>query len=397
MPLRIASRAANLAPSATLEIDALAKSLSARGEDLVAFGAGEPDFDTPTPIADAAVSAIRGGKTRYTLASGIPELRAAIAEDFRRRHGVAYAPDQIVVGNGAKHAIHDAFQVLIDPGDEVLLPSPYWVSYAEMVRLSGGVPVVVPSDGSCRPSLERLAAACTPRTRGIVINTPNNPTGAVYTRAELSGILEVARGKDLWILSDEVYERITRPDVRHVSPASLGGDAPERVVIASSVSKTFAMTGWRIGYLAGPSPVAKAAAVLQSQTTSNPNTPAQWASLAALRGDSRLFQGMIDEYDRRRRRIEEAIATTLRLECPPLQGTFFAFPRVEPLFGRSFDGEVVKDSATLASLLLKKAKVVTVPGSAFGAEGHLRFSYATSLERIDEGMRRIKSFLVALR
>ncbi|MGH7149739.1 MAG: aminotransferase class I/II-fold pyridoxal phosphate-dependent enzyme, partial [Planctomycetota bacterium] len=238
MPLRIASRAANLAPSATLEIDALAKSLAARGEDLVAFGAGEPDFDTPTPIADAAVSAIRGGKTRYTLASGIPELRAAIAEDFRRRHGVAYAPDQIVVGNGAKHAIHDAFQVLIEPGDEILLPSPYWVSYAEMVRLSGGVPVVVPSDGSCRPNLERLAAACTPGTRGIVINTPNNPTGAVYTRAELSGILEVARSRDLWILSDEVYERITRPDLRHVSPASLGGDAPERVVIASSVSKT---------------------------------------------------------------------------------------------------------------------------------------------------------------
>jgi aspartate aminotransferase len=397
LPLRIASRAANLAPSATLEIDALAKSLAARGEDLVAFGAGEPDFDTPTPIADAAVTAIRGGKTRYTLASGIPELRAAIAEDLGRRHGVAYAPDQIVVGNGAKHAIHDAFQVLIDPGDEVLLPSPYWVSYAEMVRLSGGVPVVVPSDGSCRPHLERLAAACTPRTRGIVINTPNNPTGAVYTRAELSGIFEIARAKDLWILSDEVYERITRPDVRHVSPASLGGDAPERVVIASSVSKTFAMTGWRIGYLAAPTAVANAAAVLQSQTTSNPNTPAQWASVAALRGDSRLFQGMIDEYDRRRRRIEEAIATTLRLECPPLQGTFFAFPRVEPLFGRSFEGEVVKDSASLSSLLLKKAKVVTVPGSAFGAEGHIRLSYATSLDRIDEGMRRIKTFLIALR
>jgi aspartate aminotransferase len=395
--VRIASRAAHLSPSATLEIDALAKSLAARGEDLVPFGVGEPDFDTPLPIADAAVAAIRAGKTRYTPASGIPELRAAIAEDFRRRHGVEYAPDQIVVANGAKHAIHDAFQVLIDAGDEVLIPAPYWVSYLEMVRISGGLPVVVPSDGSCRLDPAALERATTPATRGIVLNTPNNPSGAVYTRAELAGVLELARAKDLWILSDEVYERITRPGIRHVSPASLGGDARERVVIVSSVSKTYAMTGWRIGYLAAPPEVAKAAAVLQSQTTSNPNTPAQWASLAALRGEARLSQGMVDEYERRRRRLEEAIATTLRLECPPLQGTFFAFPRVDPLFGRSIGEETIGNSADLSALLLRRTKVVTVPGSAFGAEGHLRLSYATSLERIDEGMRRMRELFAALR
>jgi aspartate aminotransferase len=395
--LKPSRRVASIAPSATLEIDASVKTLLARGADVVNFGLGEPDFDTPKPIVDAAVEAMRRGKTRYTPASGISELREAIALQFREDRGVEYSPEEVVVANGAKHAIHDALQVLVEDGDEILIPTPCWVSYPDLVRISGGTAVLVPMGSDCRPDPVPLARSCTPKTRGLILNTPNNPSGAVYRRDELEALLALARERDLWILSDEVYERLVFDGARHVSPASLGGDARERVVVVSSVSKTYAMTGWRIGYLAAPRPIAAAAARLQSQTTSNPNTPAQWASVAAFDGDGALSEPMVAEYGERRAFVRDALASIEGIECPPLEGAFYAFPRIASFLGRSMDGRRVPDSAGFATQLLEQSRVAVVPGSAFGAESHVRISYATSLERIREGMRRLREFLSRLR
>lgn len=392
----ISPRAAALQPSATLKIDAKAKALKKAGADIVNFGVGEPDFDTPEPVAAAGIESIRTGKHRYTPAGGIPELRAAIAEKFRRENGLAYSAEEVIACTGTKQALHDAFQVLLAPGDEVLVPGPYWVSYTELIKLSDGKPLVVPGSGEGRPDIAALRKACTPHTKGILLNSPNNPTGCVYTRAEIEALAKLAVEKNLWILSDEVYEKLVFGNAKHYSPAQLGPEIKDRTVIVNAVSKSFAMTGWRLGFLAGPKAVVAAAEAIQSHATGNPSNPAQYAALAALQGDDSAVRKMVVEYDKRRAAVVKLLNQVPGFECPTPEGAFYAFPFVSPVFAKKWNGAAIGGSMRLAELLLEEAKVALVPGSAFGAEGHLRISYATSMDQIEKGVKRIGDFVRSL-
>ena len=393
----LSARAASLLPSTTLQIDAKAKDLKRRGVDVVNFGVGEPDFDTPAPIAEAAVAAIRAGKTtKYTPAGGIPELRAAIAEKLRRENGLEYSPAEVLAAAGTKQALHDVLQVLLSPADEVLIFSPYWVSYPELVKLSGGVPVFVPTSPTARPLLDALRKAVTPRTVGILCNSPNNPAGTVYTRGEIEGIARIALERDLWILSDEVYEKLVFGGAAHISAAHISAESKARTFIVNAVSKTYGMTGWRLGYLAGPKEVIAAAESVQGHATGNPSTAAQFAALSALTGDQGMVSEMVAEYDRRRQTAVGLLGGIPGFECPLPDGAFYAFPKVAGVLPRRWKGKPIGSSLRLAQVLLEEAHVAVVPGSAFGTEGYLRLSYATSLGQIEKGIGRIRNFVEGL-
>ncbi len=389
----LSSWAKNVSPSPTLAVDAKAKALQAAGEDVCGFGAGEPDFDTPDFIKEACIAALKAGKTKYAPTPGIPELRAAIAARYETDYGLKYTPTQVVVSPGGKFSCYLAILATCSPGDEVVIPAPYWVSYPEMVKLAGAVPVIVPTDDTVGFKLTpaALEAAVTPRTRLLILNSPSNPTGAVYSPEEIAAIADVAARSNLYILSDEIYEYLTYDGVKHTCLATLGADAAERTIVVSGFSKPYAMTGWRLGTLVAPLPIAKACAEIQSQTTSNATTFGQFGALAALREHGKAMETlarMLAAFDRRRKFLHAELNKIPGITCLLAQGAFYLFPNVSS-FGLSSDD--------FCARLLDQEKVSAVPGSGFGADGYLRLSYATGDETIAKGVSRMARFCASLR
>lgn len=394
--LSLSRRARELEPSATVALDTRAKELIAAGVDVVNLTVGEPDQDTPPAAREGAIAAIGNGMTKYTATAGTPALREAIAASLERECGVRYAPGEIVVSTGAKQSLYNAMMVLVDPGDEILIPAPYWVSYPEMVRMAGGTPVFVEGDPELghKMPVGAMRAAIGPRTRGLVLNNPTNPTGAVYTRDELEAIVDLALERGLFIVSDEIYRRLTYGGADAVSVASLSPEARRATVTVNGFSKAYAMTGWRLGYAAAEPAVARAMADLQSQVTSGASSISQEAGRAALGAGDGPLRDMVRQFDERRRYVLGRLEAMpgMRVVAAP-EGAFYVFPDVSGCLGRRVGGVEVADAAGLAAVLLEHARVAVVPGEAFGAPGHLRLSYATSMDRLEEGMNRIESAL----
>lgn len=396
--MHISRLCSGITASVTLKIDATAKALQAQGKDVVGFGAGEPDCDTPEPIRQAAKDALDAGKTRYTPANGTPQLRSAICDKLLRDNGLPYTPEQIVVSNGAKHSLYNTFFSILDPGDEVLIPAPCWVSYPEQVRMCGGVPAFVmgTAENSFKPTLAQWEAAVTPKTRAMILNSPNNPNGCVWTRGELSELAEFAVRHDLIVVSDEIYEYLLYDGAEHISIASFGEEIYKRTVVINGVSKAYAMTGWRIGYTACAPELAKAMANFQSHATSNPNSIAQAASVAALQGPMETIWAMRESFDARRRRLAELICAIPGLSCRLPQGAFYIMMDISGILGRSHRGEKINSPMDFARILLEDSLVAVVPGEAFMADTYCRLSYATSMEQIEKGMERIAAFVAKL-
>lgn len=398
MPHDLAARTREVSESTTLAVAERAAALRAQGVDILSFAAGEPDFDTPEHIKQAAVEALSKGLTKYTPSSGIPPLRAAIAEKLRRDQGLAYEPAQVLVSCGAKHSIYNALHAILDPGDEAIISSPYWTSYPEMVKTADARPVIVPTDEKSGFKLDpdRLAEAVTPRSRVLIHCSPVNPTGGVYSRGELEGLARVALDRGLYVISDEVYEKLIYGATPHLSVASLGAEFAERTIVVNSCSKTYSMTGWRIGYAAGPRDVIDGAAKIQSQSTSNPTSISQYAALAAFQGDQSFLAGWVAEYRRRRDAIVKLIREIRGLAVIEPDGAFYVFPRVSALFGRAWKGKPLRTSLDVAGFLLEEARIAVVPGSGFGSDDHIRISYATSMDKIKEGMARFAKAVQSL-
>jgi aspartate aminotransferase len=393
---RISRRVGAIAESATLAIDAKAKALKAAGEDVIGFGAGEPDFPTPAPIVEAAQRAAAEPRMhRYTPVAGLPELRSAIAAKTARDSGYQVEPAQVLVTNGGKQAIYNAFATLLDPGDEVLLPAPYWVTYPESIALAGGVPVPVATDSSTgfRAGIEALEAARTPRTRMLVFVSPSNPTGAVYPPQEVEAIGRWAAEAGIWVLTDEIYEHLVYDDNRFSSMPALVPELAERCVVVNGVAKTYAMTGWRVGWMLGPADVVKAATNLQSHATSNVANVSQAAALAAVSGDLDAVGRMRAVFDRRRRRIHELLEAIPGVRCVRPQGAFYAFPSLAGALGRPLGGRTPATTLELADIVLEQARVAIVPGEAFGAPGYARLSYALGDDDLEEGLARLAKLL----
>ena len=397
--MKLAARTGRIVPSPTLSIAATAKAMAAQGIDVIDFAAGEPDFDTPDPVKAAAEAAIRTGFTKYTASSGIDELKQAIVKKLEADHGLRYEKSQILVSCGAKHTLYNLAEALFESGDEVLIPAPFWVSYQDQVLLNDATPVLVPTreaDGYA-VTADMLTAHITPRTKAIIVNSPCNPTGAMYDRASLEGIAQIALTHDLAIISDEIYEKITYDGVRHVSIASLGPEVAARTVVVNGVSKAYAMTGWRIGYAAGPKDVITAMANIQSQSTSNPCSISQKAAVAALNGGDAFPRKMVQEFDRRRRVMVERLNKISGVTCRMPTGAFYAFPNISGLFGRRHATGTIASASDLAAYLLQEAKVTVVPGEPFGSASHMRLSYATGQEAIIRGLDRIETAIGKLK
>ena len=388
----LSQRALSAQPSPTLALTARAQELRRQGVDVLSFTAGEPDFDTPDFAKTGALEAIHAGYTKYTPTPGILPLREAIAEKFERENNLRYAPDQIVVSCGAKHSLFGAFMALLDPGDEVIVPTPCWVSYPEQVRLMGATPVLVSADETTDflPDYDALRRAITPRTKAIVLNTPCNPTGAVYGRKHLKEIASLALTHDLWIVADEIYEHLVYDGHKHESIGALSKEVFQRTITVNGVSKSFAMTGWRIGYLGAPMEVARAVSRLQDQMTSNACTIAQYAALAALRDATPDWHAQVQAtFDRRRRRMVEGLNRIEGVRCWTPRGAFYVFANVQGLLGRAYEGRTLASAAEVAEFLLNTARVATVPGEGFCAPGYIRLSYAVSETIIEAGLERI--------
>ena len=387
--MELAERATILTPSLTLSIDSKAKAMKAEGIDVCSFGAGEPDFDTPDHIKAAAMASLDGGFTKYTPSSGIPELRQAISDKFKADNHVEYKPSQIIVSNGAKHSCYNAILATCQPGDEVIIPAPYWLSYPEMVRLAGAEPVFVPTreENNWKMTPEEFESAMTPRTKMVIINSPGNPTGSVYSRSELEALVEIAATEDIFILSDEIYEKLTYDGAEHVSVASLSKTAYDLTITINGFSKAYAMTGWRLGYLAAPEPVARAIDAIQSHSTSNPCSFAQKGGLAALKGDQSAVEDMRAEFDLRRQYMVDRLKSIARVTVVEPKGAFYALANISKL-GLS--------STNFAEKLLSKHHVAVVPGIAFGDDRTIRLSYATGLDIIKKGLDRLEEFCKTL-
>ncbi len=389
---RISARAAGVAPSATLAVDAKAKALKAAGEHVIGFGAGEPDFPTPEHVVEAAVAACRQPVNhRYTPTAGLPELREAIAVKTKRDSGYEVTASQVLVTNGGKQAVANAFAVLCDPGDEVLVPAPYWTTYPEAIALAGGVPVPVPAGEAAgfRVSVDQLAAAATPRTKALVFVSPSNPTGAVYPRAEIEAIGRWAVEQGIWVVTDEIYEHLVYGGAEHHSMPVLVPELADRCLVVNGVAKTYAMTGWRVGWLLGPEDAVRAATNIQSHETSNVANVSQRAALAAVSGDLAAVATMRRAFDRRRRTIHRMLQEIDGVTCLEPEGAFYAFPGVMGVLGRELRGRRPATSAELAGLCIEQAKVAVVPGEAFGAPGYFRMSYALGDDDLEEGVRRL--------
>ena len=393
---RISRRIAAIAESATLAVDAKAKALKAEGRPVIGFGAGEPDFATPDYIVAAAAEALEDPKNfRYSPAAGLPELRSAIARATQRDSGWAVEPSRVLVTNGGKQAVYQAFQTVVDDGDDVLLPAPYWTTYPEAIRLAGGNPVEVfaGAEQDYKVTPDQLEAAYTDRTKALLFCSPSNPTGAVYTAEETRAVGEWAASKGIFVISDEIYQHLTYDDVEFTSMAQAVPELHEHLILLNGVAKTYAMTGWRVGWLVGPADVVKAATNLQSHLSSNVNNVAQRAALAALNGPMDQVERMREAFDRRRRKIVEGLNAIDGVVCPTPTGAFYAYPDVTALLGREFAGVTPTTSAELAELILEKAEVAVVPGEAFGPSGYLRLSYALGDDDLAEGLSRLQNFL----
>jgi len=391
--VKLAARIAKIKPSETLAITAKVNALRAQGRDVIGFGAGEPDFDTPDNIKKAAIQAIEAGFTKYTPVNGTDELKDAIAAKLKRDNSLEYKRSQIVVSCGAKHSLYNLAQALFDEGDEVIIPAPYWVSYPDIVALSGGEPVIVDTqeENGFKMSPRQLSSAITKRTRAVIINSPSNPTGAVYTPQELKALAAVLVDKDILVITDDIYEKIFYADFPFANIASVEEKMKEKTIVINGVSKTYAMTGWRIGYAACSEEIAGAMSKIQSQSTSNPTSIAQKAALEAIRGDQSAMPQMVVEFRKRRDFIVEALNNIEGIDCFAPGGAFYVFPKVSGLYGRMFKGKKITDSAEFIGYLLDEANVAAVPGAAFGSDEHIRLSYATSLQNIEEGLKRIKN------
>jgi aspartate/methionine/tyrosine aminotransferase len=389
---RVSRRIAAVTPSATLAIDAKAKALKAAGVDVVGFGAGEPDFPTPAPIVEAAIAACRDPKNHhYSPTAGLPELREAIAAKTLRDSGYEVTANQVLVTNGGKHAVANCFETLLDPGDEVLLLAPYWTTYPEVVRLGGGEPVVVTAgiEAGFKVSVEQLEAAATERTKVLLFVSPSNPTGAVYPRQAIEDIGRLAAERGWWVVTDEIYEHLVYGDAEHHSMPVVVPEIADRCVVLNGVAKTYAMTGWRVGWMIAPPDVTEAATNLQSHVTSNVNNVAQRAALAAVSGDLSAVAEMRTAFDRRRRAIHKMLNEVPGVSCFEPEGAFYAFPSLEGALGRPIRGRTAVNTLELAEIVLEEANVAFVPGEAFGAPGYGRFSYALSDEDLERGIRRI--------
>jgi aspartate aminotransferase len=388
----LAERVKGIKPSPTLAVDARAKAMKAEGIDVVGFGAGEPDFDTPENIKEAAVRALKSGFTKYTPVGGTDELKDAIINKLKNDNGIDYDRSQIIVSTGAKHSLYNVAQALYGPGDEVIIPAPYWVSYPDQVILNDATPVIIQTreDEGFVLTAKAFEAAITPKTRALILNSPSNPTGLGYPKKALERIAEVAVKHKVMVISDEIYEKITYDGFRHVSIASLGSEIKDLTVTINGLSKSHAMTGWRLGYAAGPKEVIGAMTKIQSQSTSNPCSITQKAAVEALNGPQEFLPVMVAEFDKRRKYIVERLNAIPGVSCPMPVGAFYAFPRVSPVYGKSFKGKEIKGSADLAAYLLEEAKVAVVSGDAFGADEYIRLSYATSMAAIEKGLDRIE-------
>ncbi|HTP05798.1 MAG TPA: pyridoxal phosphate-dependent aminotransferase [Nitrospirota bacterium] len=388
----IAKRALAIKPSPTLATAAKAKAMKAQGIDVVDFGVGEPDFDTPENVKEAAKKAIQAGFTKYTPASGTDELKEAVVEKFKKDNGLAYNKSQVLISCGAKHSLYNIAEALFDPGDEVIIPSPYWVSYPDQVILNDATPIIVETteDEKFKLSAKKLEKAVTRKTKAVILNSPSNPTGLAYDKKTLEEIAAVSVKHKLYVISDEIYEKLIYDGFQHFSIASLGPEIKDLTIVVNGVSKSHAMTGWRIGYAAGPQDVITAMANIQSQSTSNPTSISQKAAVEALRGPQDFIQVMNSEFDKRRKYMVERLNRITGMSCLMPVGAFYAFPRVSPLFGKSVNGKLIRNSSDLAAYLLEEAKVALVSGDAFGADAYMRLSYATSMEIIVKGLDRIE-------
>jgi aspartate aminotransferase len=396
--MKLSERAKAIKPSPTLAMDAKAKALKAAGEDIVNFGVGEPDFDTPENIKEAAIRAIRDGFTKYTPVGGIDELKEAIVEKFRNDNGLHYEKDEIIVSCGAKHSLYNIAEALFGAGDEVLIPSPYWVTYPDQVILNDADPVIAGTDEKnqfrIEPGLlkEKLSA----RTKALILNSPSNPTGLAYDRKSLEDIAEMAVRHDFYIISDEIYEKLAYEGFTHISIASLGKEVKQRTIVVNGLSKSHAMTGWRIGFAAGHKDIIRAMTNIQSQSTSNPVSIAQKAAVEALKGPQDFIPKMVAEFDRRRKYMIERLNRIKGVSCVTPVGAFYAFPNVSSCYGKKFNGRAISSSLDLSAYLLEQAKTALVPGIAFGDDRFIRLSYATSMENIKKGLDRIEDALSKL-
>jgi len=396
--VRLATRVAKIKPSETLAITAKANALKAEGRDVIGFGAGEPDFDTPANIKQAAIKAIEAGFTKYTPVGGTDELKDAIINKLKTDNSLIYKRSQIVVSCGAKHSLYNLAQALFEQGDEVIIPAPYWVSYPDIVVLAGGTPVILNTlekDGF-KINPQQLKAAITPNTRALIINGPSNPTGAAYSSEELKALAAVLLDENILIITDDIYEKILYTKYPFANIASVENKLKDRTIVVNGVSKAYAMTGWRIGYAAGPEEIIAAVNKIQSQNTSNPTSISQKASVEALNGDQSVVAMMVGEFQKRRDVIVAALNDIPNVKCLLPEGAFYVFPNVSGVYGRSYKGKKITGSTELIDYLLDEANVATVPGVAFGSDDHIRLSYATSLKNIEEGVKRIKNAIAKL-
>ena len=396
--MNISQRARNLVPSATLAIGAKARQMQADGIDVIGFAQGEPDFDTPGHIKEAAIQAVRDGFTKYTATGGINELKDAVAAKLKRDNGLTYARNQVLVSCGGKHSLYNVFQALLDPGDEVIIPAPYWVSFPEQVKLCDATPVIVQTKESqgFRLNREILEPAVTPRTRIVVLNSPSNPTGAALSRTELEGVAALAVQRGLCIVSDETYEALVYDGFQHVSIASLSAAAYAHTIVVNSMSKAYAMTGWRLGYAAGPAEIIKAMDGLQGQMTSNPTSFAQRGAVVALIGPQEPTHQMREEFATRRRHIVDRLNGMPGIRCHSPEGAFYVFPNVARLYGKRYQEKPITNSTEFSAFLLDAARIAVVPGVEFGNDNHIRISYATSMVNIEKGMDRMAEAIAAL-
>ncbi len=398
MSLELSKKAQAVKPSSTLAITAKAKELKSQGIDVVGFGAGEPDFDTPDNINNAAIKAIHDGFTKYTDASGTLELKQAVCRKFEAFNKLSYKPGQIVISNGGKHSLTNVFEAILNPGDEVIIPAPYWLSYPEIVKLSDGVPVYIKAtkEQNYKVSAQQIAAACTDKTKALILNSPSNPTGMIYTREELQAIADVVVEKDIYVVADEMYENLIYGEVEHISIAALGEEIYKRTITCSGVAKSYSMTGWRIGYTGSSAEIAKLMGSVQSHQTSNPNSIAQKAALEAITGPQDTVVTMAEEFNRRRLYMVDKLAMMPLVDAITPQGAFYVFVDFSKVLEKEYKGSQISTTDKLAEILISDYNIAVVPCGDFGFADHVRLSYAISQEQIQKGMERLEAFLKSL-